>query len=134
MNQSPHIPRIVQLATRVEQDIRSRELRPGDPYINTEEVARMLGVTKLLANRAMQLLAKRRVLHRRQRKQVVIAEGILSMKRPPVRCVHFLVQKDYLKTEGLLVDGVLVGMQEDRRSLGPVLGPPGTRAALRSQL
>ena len=81
MDHTPHIPRIVQIAARVEQDIRGRKLKPGDSYLNTEEVARMLGVSKATANRAMQLLAKRHVLRRGQRKGVTIAEGIASMNR-----------------------------------------------------
>jgi GntR family transcriptional regulator, arabinose operon transcriptional repressor len=106
-------PRIVQLATRIERDIYDRHLQPGDAYLNTNEAARMLGVSSVMANRAMQLLAKRRILSRRQGAGAVVADGILQTKRPPLRCVHFLVHQNYLKTEGLLGDGVLIAMQTE---------------------
>ncbi len=109
----PHTPRIVQLAARIEQDICDKQLRPGDVYLNTSEIARMLGVSTVAANQAMQLLTKRQVLSRRQRCGAVIAEGIMQTQRPPLQCVHFLVHKNYLKTEGLLGDGVLIGMQSE---------------------
>jgi GntR family transcriptional regulator, arabinose operon transcriptional repressor len=113
LNMPTQTPRIVQLAARIERDICDRHLQPGDAYLNTSEAARMLGVSSVMANRAMQLLAKRRILSRRQGAGAVVAEGILQTKRPPLRCVHFLVHQNYLKTEGLLGDGVLIAMQSE---------------------
>lgn len=101
----------MQLAARIEQDIGTKQLQPGDAYLKTSEIARMLGVSTTAANRAMQLLSKRRVLHRRQRSGAVVAEGIVDTRRLPLRCVHLLVHEHYLKTEGLLGDGILIGMQ-----------------------
>jgi DNA-binding LacI/PurR family transcriptional regulator/DNA-binding transcriptional regulator YhcF (GntR family) len=109
----PHTPKILQLAARIEEDIRTRMLRPGDAYLGTQEVARMLGVSTVAANRAMQLLVQRRLLLRRQRSGAVIAEAALDSQRSRLRCVHFLVHRDYLKTEGLLADGVMIGMQAE---------------------
>jgi DNA-binding GntR family transcriptional regulator len=65
---------IVHLAKRLEEDIRARSLKPGDPYLNTQETARMLGVSNAAANRALQLLVKRNTLRRRQRSGTFIAE------------------------------------------------------------
>lgn len=110
---SSRTPRIVQLATRIEQDIDLKRLRPGDPYLTTREAARMLGVSTVAASRAMQLLANRRILHRRQRSGAVIAEGVTGTTGPSLRCVHFLVHQNYLKTEGLLADGTVIGMQRE---------------------
>lgn len=109
----PHTPRIVQLAGRIEEDIAERKLQPGDAYLGTNDVARMLGVSTVAANRAMQLLVQRRLISRRQRSGAIIAEGIRDSRRPPLRCVHFLVHRDYLKAEGLLADGVVIGMQTE---------------------
>jgi DNA-binding LacI/PurR family transcriptional regulator len=111
INQAPRQPRIMQLAAQIEQDIGAKQLQPGDGYLKTSEIARMLGVSTTAANRAMQLLSKRRVLHRRQRSGSVIADGIVETHRSPLRCVHLLVHEHYLKTEGLLGDGLLIGMQ-----------------------
>jgi DNA-binding LacI/PurR family transcriptional regulator len=111
ISKAPHQPRIMQLAAQIEQDIGAKQLQPGDAYLKTSEIARMLGVGTTAANRAMQLLSKRRVLHRRQRTGTVVAEGIVKTHRLPLRCVHLLVHEHYLKTEGLLGDGLMIGMQ-----------------------
>lgn len=108
---TPHIPRVMQIASQIEADIRGRQLQPGDAYINTEEVSRMLSISKSTANRAMQLLAKRNMVHRRQRQGVVIGDGIVQPAKPSLRCIHLLVHQNYWKTEGLMADGVLVGIQ-----------------------
>jgi DNA-binding transcriptional regulator YhcF (GntR family) len=106
-------PRILRLADRIQEDIRQRALRPGDPYLTTIETARMLGVNNGLAGRALQLLAKRRVIERRQRKGTFILDPGHQQPAPLLRRVHLLVHRNYLKTEGLLADGVVVGLQKD---------------------
>ncbi len=105
------VPRIVNLAGRIEQDIRDRGLQPGDAYLATAEVAQMLAVNKVAANRALQLLAKRRMLSRRQGRRAVVDEGIMTEKKSSLGAVHFLVHQEYLRKEGLLADGVIVGLQ-----------------------
>jgi DNA-binding LacI/PurR family transcriptional regulator len=117
LSKGPQTPRILELAARIEQDISIKKLRPGDSYLKTSEIARMLGVSTGAANRAMQLLNKRRVLHRRQRSGAIVAEGIMKTDPPSLRCVHFLVHQNYLKTEGLLGDGTLIGMQAELRDV-----------------
>lgn len=104
--------RILRLADAITEDIRRRRLRPGDPYQNTHETAEMLGVSTTAANRAMQVLVKRRLLERRQRKGTFIAQPPTDSSATPLRRVHLLVQENYLRTEGLLSDGVVVGMHE----------------------
>jgi DNA-binding LacI/PurR family transcriptional regulator len=102
---------IVELADRIAEDIRRRELRPGDPYLNTAEVARLMRVNGTRANRALQLLAQRKVLDRRQRKGTFVAQPPAEPAEPALDRVHLLVRQDYLKTEGLLADGVVLGIQ-----------------------
>ena len=62
---------------------------------------------------AMQVLVKRRVIERRQRKGTFVAvpSGIASSS--PVRRVHLIVHENYLRTEGLLADGIIVGMHDE---------------------
>jgi DNA-binding LacI/PurR family transcriptional regulator len=111
MQKSSSRGQIIELADRIEEDIRQRQLRPGDPYLGTAEVARLLRVNGTKANRALQLLAKRQVLERRQRKGTFIAHPPVNGEPSALSCVHLLVQQDYLKTEGLLADGVVLGIQ-----------------------
>jgi DNA-binding transcriptional regulator YhcF (GntR family) len=108
-----HIPRIIQLADRIAEDIKQRKLKPGDPYQGTTETAEMLGVSTTAANRAMQVLVKRRLIERRQRKGTYVAIPPEDSPSSPLSRVHLLVQENYLKTEGLLSDGVIIGMHDE---------------------
>lgn len=105
------IPRIVELAQKLEDDIRQRQLKPGDPYMSLAETARMLGVGTSTANRSLQLLAQRKILQRVQRRGTFI--GSLQRQSSPglLKRVYMLVNRNYLKQEGLVSDGVLVGIQ-----------------------
>ncbi len=104
------VPRIIELADRIAADIARRKLRPGDAYLSTLETASMLGVSTTAANRAMQMLVKRRLIERRQRKGTIIAQPSAVTDESPLRRVHLLVQENYLRTEGLLADGTVIGM------------------------
>ena len=104
-------PRVVELADRIEADIRSRGLQPGQPYLSTEETVRMLQTSTNVVNRALRLLVKRGLLERKQRKGTFVTEPELNSARPALRRVHLLVHRNYLKTEGLMADGLVVGMQ-----------------------
>ena len=103
--------RIVDLANQLEQAIRSDRLQPGDAYPTTEEIARQLGVSTNAANGALRVLGKRGILCRRQRRGTVIARAPGDASPPMLRRVHLLVHKTYLQMEGLLADGLLIGIQ-----------------------
>jgi hypothetical protein len=103
--------RIVQLADQLEQEIRRQRLRPGDPYPDTEEVARRLGVSTSAANGALRVLAKRGILDRRQRRGTLVARLPGGSAASALRRVHLLVHREYLQMEGLLADGLLIGIQ-----------------------
>ncbi len=106
-------PQIATLADKIATDIANRDLSPGDPYLSAAKTAQRFKVSGTAANRALQLLEKRGVLHRRQRVGAVIAEPSdpkESQRR--IQRVHLVVQENYLRTEGLLKDGVLIGLQE----------------------
>jgi DNA-binding LacI/PurR family transcriptional regulator len=111
MQQKSGPRQIIELADRIAEDIRLRELRPGDAYLNTAEVARVMQVNGTKANLALQLLARRKVLDRRQRKGTFIAHPPADPAEPALDRVHLLVQQDYLRTEGFLADGVVLGIQ-----------------------
>lgn len=101
----------MELAQQLEADIVRKQLKPGDPYLPLAETARMLGVGSSTANRALQLLAQRGILQRVQRRGTFI--GSLKRETSPgfLRRVFMLVHRSYLKQEGLVADGVLVGIQ-----------------------
>jgi DNA-binding LacI/PurR family transcriptional regulator len=109
------VPRIMELAQRLEADIAKRRLQPGDSYLTLIEAAKMLEVSTATANRALQLLAQRKILIRTQRKGSVI--GSLQRQTSPggLRRVFMFVQRGYLRQEGVVADGVLVGIQSELR-------------------
>ena len=77
-------PKIVAVAETILGDIRRRKLRPGDAYLDTAATARLLRVSGSTVNRALQLLAQRGVLQRRQRQGTIVLDaGPRSLK---LRC------------------------------------------------
>ena len=109
--ENQNIPRIVQLAREIELDIQSRNLHAGDPYLTTAQTARMLGVSTTIANRALQFLARNGRLERKQRRGTYVAEPAPNLGESPLARVHLVVHQRYMRTEGLLADGVIVGLQ-----------------------
>jgi DNA-binding LacI/PurR family transcriptional regulator len=96
----------------------------------------MLGVSTTAANHAMQVLVKRRVIERRQRKGTFVAIPTGAAPESPLRRVHLLVQENYLRTEGLLSDGIIVGMHDELRAAQVQFSfmPPDNEAAYISEL
>ncbi len=103
-------PAMLHLAKRIEADIQSRQLSSGDRYLTVAQVAQMLRVSKLSANQAMQLLVHRRVLDRRQRRGTFVAEPAAPKSRQPIEFLMLLVHKYYMQSEGLLANGILLGI------------------------
>ena len=66
----------VQVILAIEQDIRARGLKPGQPYQSAREVAKMLGVSPMTANRAMCKMATTGLLERRHGSGTFVGEGI----------------------------------------------------------
>jgi GntR family transcriptional regulator, arabinose operon transcriptional repressor len=114
MNVSPETvtttPKIIDLADRLVADIQLRKLQPGDRYMTTAATSKMLGVGNGIANRALQLLERRQIIVRQQRRGAYIAGP--PQEASHLRRVHFLVHHNYLNTEGVGNDLVLLGMQE----------------------
>jgi len=104
-------PTIVELADKIEKDIRARGLKSGDAYIGQAETKRMLRVGTDAANRALQLLSQRGVLVRRQRKGTFVGNLDSVTKECPIRRVHIVVPEEFLKIEGFFADERILGIQ-----------------------
>ena len=109
--QSGGLPPVLELAEKIKLDISHRKLSPGDAYLNTQQVARRFRVNGTTANRALQVLTQRGMLMRRQRVGTFIADPQSRGDSGSIRRVHVFVHQQYLKSEGLLGDGMLVGLQ-----------------------
>lgn len=105
------VPQIAELAELLIEDIAKRSLGAGDRYLSTAEASKFLGVSSDAANRALQLLERRQVISRQQRRGAFILELPDDNKVLPLHRVHFLVHPLYLRTEGLGNDQILIGMQ-----------------------
>lgn len=112
-NSGTTTPKIVDLAERLLSDIRKRKLQPGDRYLSTTDASRMLGVGNGLANRALQLLERREIITRQQRRGAFVSKLPSAVPKQPLRRVHFLVHQNYLESEGIGNDMVLLGMQNE---------------------
>jgi len=110
---------IVELAGRIRADIQSRALKPGDQYLNSADAAKQFQVSTHAANRALQLLAKRRVVTRKQRLGTVVTLEEDSVPQSTgIDRIHLLVREDYYKSEGVLADGVIMGIQGEMPRVG----------------
>ena len=104
------------LGEKLVDDMRRRGLVPGDRYLTTEEVSRMLGIRKAVANRAMRHLAEREVLVRRQRSGTFVGPRFVRPRRSTVQTVYALLPKSHpLATKWSMspfVQGILEGFPD----------------------
>ena len=77
------------IAETLRKDIHRRALRTGDHYLTAAEASQMLGVSPAMANRAMNVLAGRRLLIRQRRRGTVIGPAF-QPRTPPqaLRVIH----------------------------------------------
>ncbi len=104
--------KISELARTLENEIDKNDLLPGDPFFSASGAARFLSVAVSTANRALQLLEKRRLIARHQRSGSVILAREPQNSRQAVKTC-FLVHEKYLQLEGIGNDGILSGIQDE---------------------
>ncbi|MBN2291068.1 MAG: substrate-binding domain-containing protein [Pirellulales bacterium] len=87
--QTRTVTRIDKLAETLRNDIHSRNLREGDLYLTAAEASRMLGVSQVMANRAMNVLAGRRLLIRHRRRGSFVGPACKPKSSPAaLRVIH----------------------------------------------
>ena len=79
------------LALRVEADIKRRGLTSGDRYLTGEEVGRMLNVSSISANRAMQMLAEKGLLVRQRKAGTFIGDAVQLPAAATRKRVHLVL-------------------------------------------
>lgn len=101
-----------QLIARIEQDILQRGLAPGDRYLTTREVAKMLNVSTMSAGRALQDLAGRGIVERRQGAGTIIGRTPQEAAPFEMRHVHILTPANYYNFETPLFQGLSAGLHQ----------------------
>jgi DNA-binding LacI/PurR family transcriptional regulator len=99
------------LADQLEDDIRRRALFAGDRYLTASEAASQLGVSRMTANRAMNLLAHRHILVRRRRRGTFIGDAVNTEFDRAAGCVHYLSFVDEAPTLQLPVGSMVAGLR-----------------------
>ena len=64
-NETTEVSTVHRLAKELERDMYLKSLSPGDPYLSATQAARVLGVSRSVADRALSLLAKQNLVIRR---------------------------------------------------------------------
>ena len=88
---------IQEAAEILEQHIRRSGLKAGDRYITAKDAGKLLGKSVMTAQRAMTLLAQRKLLERRPKAGTFIAKSAFS--GPDLKCVHILLPEQFTDGE-----------------------------------
>ena len=107
-----NLSRVHHLAHRLEQDIARRGLRTGEEYLTAEAAAEMLGVSRMTANRAMNVLARRKVLMRYRSRGSFVGSAVTPQPAADVCSIHLLTFVD--DNPGLQIPAgrMLLGLHE----------------------
>ena len=106
------IQKIVHLAGRIEDDIRQRNLKPGDRYFDTAKIALMLRSDTMHVNRALQLMAKRKILERRPRVGTFINHIDSEVSVTKLQRIRMLVFDDFGFQQSLFDSGAIAGLHD----------------------
>lgn len=94
-----------QVILAIEQDIRARGLKPGQPYQSAREVARMLGVSPMTADRAMRQMATTGLLQRRHGSGTFVGEAIEA--KYTARCFQIWVPSSFYELYNVVVERIV---------------------------
>ena len=101
------------LTERLIADIERRGLGPGERYLNTEEVSRMLGIRKAAANRVMKCLADKDILIRRQRSGTFIGPQYVKPERSQVQVVYVLLLEGDICSQNWSMNPFVQGIRNE---------------------
>jgi DNA-binding LacI/PurR family transcriptional regulator len=98
------------LAKRMEEDIRARGLRAGEPFLTTTQAGRQMGISKSMAYRAMKILTERQVLVSHPGRGTFVGPKIGGAAVEAARCCHVLLTHDLFRSSGQSTHGWLGGL------------------------
>jgi DNA-binding LacI/PurR family transcriptional regulator len=110
--QTIQVSRLSHLAGQLAQDIRRKGLRSGDPYLTAEAAASFLGVSRMTANRAMNVLAERELLVRHGSRGTFIGPAAEVVSEASVgKCIHYITFVDDNPTIHVELGEILAGLE-----------------------
>jgi DNA-binding LacI/PurR family transcriptional regulator len=98
------------LAKRMEEDIRARGLRAGEPFLTTTEAGRQLGISKSMAYRAMKILTDREVLVSHPGRGTFVGAKAGGTQHGLTKCCHVFLTEDLFRSSGQATHGWLAGL------------------------
>jgi DNA-binding LacI/PurR family transcriptional regulator len=98
------------LAKKIEDDIRTRGLRTGEPYLTTAQAGRQLGISKSMAYRAIKILAERQVLVTHLGRGTFVGPKAAGNGEEKAKCIHILLTRDLFQSSAQSTHGWLAGL------------------------
>jgi DNA-binding LacI/PurR family transcriptional regulator len=98
------------LAKRLEEDIRTRALRVGEPYLTTAQAGRQLGISKAMAYRAMKILVARQVLVSHPGRGTFVGPEASGRPIKRAKCIRIFSMQDLLLSSEQSTYGWLAGL------------------------
>ena len=98
------------LAKNMEDDIRTRGLRIGEPYLTTAQAGRQMGISKSMAYRAMKILTERQVLVSHLGRGTFVGPKAKSDRSEQAKCIHVLLTRDLFQSSAQSTHGWLAGL------------------------
>lgn len=125
-----------QVMSAIEQDIRARGLRPGEPYQSAREVAQMLDVSPMTADRAMRRLASSGVLARRHGSGTYVGEGAADLAPTDLRYVQIIIATNFYHVYRVVVENIAATVHREfpHDSIEQVFVPESRPVAFCNQL
>lgn len=91
----------------IEQDIRSRGLKPGQLYQSAREIAELFGVSPMTADRAMRKLATNGLLQRRHGSGTYVGEAAQNSNGSPPRTLHIWVPATFYAHYRVILENIV---------------------------
>lgn len=109
-------PSPLDLAQRLETDIRRRGLLPGHRYLTAEQSAKLLGTSVATANRALHILAQQDIVTRRRNSGTFVGLAVSRLNNAQIRTVSILVPSSIRSNAAvrfdLIIESILANMQD----------------------
>jgi DNA-binding LacI/PurR family transcriptional regulator len=94
----------------MQEDIRAKGMRAGEPYLTTAQAGRQLGITKSMAYRAMKILIDRQVLVTHLGRGMFVGPSAAGETYEAVKCCHVFMTRDMFKSSGQATHDWVAGL------------------------